>query len=139
MVQRGFKRRRLSVAVAVGQEVSGYIDYGCRLKSESFEGYFEGRKRLMPKLADLSYLNWETLTCTSNASSNFQVLTEGENGLLFKNKRDRKIISVDPTASPGDNTTRTELTCDEYLQVGSKLHAVGQHPRAAAMQSICLP
>ena len=32
-----------------GQEVSGYIDYAHRLKSENFEPYFERRKRLMPR------------------------------------------------------------------------------------------
>jgi len=100
-----------------GQEVSGYIDYGDRLKNENFENYFDLKKRLMPKLADLSYLNWETQTSTSNSTSNFQVMADGENGLLFKNKRDRKIINVDPDMAPGDNTTRTELHTPEYLQV----------------------
>lgn len=79
-----------------GQEVSGYIDYAHRLKAEAFEPYFDGRKRLMPKPSDLSYYNWETQASTSNSSPNFQVITDNESGLLFKNKRDRKIINVDP-------------------------------------------
>lgn len=37
-------------------------------------------------------------------------------GLLFKNKRDRKMINVDPKAKPGDNTTRTEIITPEYQQ-----------------------
>jgi len=37
--------------------------------------------------------------------------------LLFKNKRDRKLVNVDPNAPPSDNTTRTEIETDEYLQV----------------------
>ena len=31
--------------------------------------------------------------------------------------RCRKVINVDPTANPGDNTTRTELRTSEYAQV----------------------
>jgi hypothetical protein len=78
---------------------------------------------------------------TSNNSTNFAVLAEGEVGLLFKNKRDRKVsarpapvlssvgasnapppppppqvINVDPNAPPGDNTTRTEIRTPDYSQ-----------------------
>ncbi|GMI00451.1 hypothetical protein TrLO_g11377 [Triparma laevis f. longispina] len=100
-----------------GQEVSGYIDYALRLKTENFEPYFEGRKQLMPKPSDLSYYNWETQTSTSNSTPNFQVIADNETGLLFKNKRDRKVINVDPNANPGDNSTRTEIKTSEFLQV----------------------
>lgn len=100
-----------------GQEVSGYIDYAHRLKTENFDVYFSKHKRLMPKPSDLSYYNWETQTSTANATPNFQVIADSE-GLLFKNKRDRKVINVDPTlATPGDNSSRNELDTDEYLQV----------------------
>ena len=102
---------------AKGQEVSGYIDYALRLKTENFEPYFEKRKKIMPKPSDLSYFNWETQTSTSNSTPNFQVIADNETGLLFKNKRDRKVINVDPTAkTPGDNSTRTEIKTTEYLQ-----------------------
>lgn len=72
----------------------------------------------MPKPSDLSYFNWETQQSTANSSPNFQVVTDPE-GLLFKNKRDRKVINVDPKASknPGDNSSRNEIKTDEYLQV----------------------
>ncbi len=46
-----------------------------------------------------------------------QVIADNEAGLLFKNKRDRKVINVDPRARPGDNSTRTELPTHEYMQV----------------------
>jgi hypothetical protein len=47
-----------------------------------------------------------------------QVIADDESGLLFKNKRDRKVINVDPRASkPGDNSTRHELATSEHLQV----------------------
>merc|ERR1719335_894684 len=100
-----------------GQEVSGYIDYAHRLKTENFEPYFERKKKLMPRPSDLSFYNWETQTSTSNATPNFQVIADNEAGLLFKNKRDRKVINVDPKARPGDNSRRIELHTHEYTQV----------------------
>lgn len=100
-----------------GQEVSGYIDFGHRLKTENFEVFFERRKKLMPKASDLSYYNWETQTSTSNSTPNFQVIADSEAGILFKNKRDRKVINVDPKAPPGDNSTRTEIDSPFYTQV----------------------
>ncbi|EGZ15652.1 hypothetical protein PHYSODRAFT_302108 [Phytophthora sojae] len=100
-----------------GQEISGYIDYALRLKNEPFEPYFERKKKLLPKSSDLSYYNWETQTSTSNSTPNFQVIADSETGLLFKNKRDRKVVNVDPKANPGDNSTRTEIKTKEYLQV----------------------
>mmetsp|Transcript_5380 Transcript_5380/g.15264 ORF Transcript_5380/g.15264 Transcript_5380/m.15264 type:complete len:83 (+) Transcript_5380:782-1030(+) len=71
----------------------------------------------MPKPSDLSFYNWETQTSTSNATPNFQVIADNEAGLLFKNKRDRKVINVDPKARPGDNSRRIELHTHEYTQV----------------------
>ncbi|KAJ3177203.1 hypothetical protein HDU85_005981 [Gaertneriomyces sp. JEL0708] len=100
-----------------GQEVSGYIDYAHRLKAENFEAYFSGHRPLLPRPSDMSFYNWETQTCTNNATPNFQVIADNESGLLFKNKRDRKIVNVDPKAHPGDNTTRTEIKTDEHIQV----------------------
>lgn len=86
------------------------------MKLEDFEPYFEGKKTLLPRPSDLSFFNWDTQTSTSNSSPNFQVLADNEAGLLFKNKRDRKVINVDPKSSPGDNTTRTEVRTTEYYQ-----------------------
>lgn len=43
-----------------------------------------------------SFYNWETQMSTSNATPNYQVTAENAAGLLFKNKRDRKILNVDP-------------------------------------------
>ena len=100
-----------------GQEISGYIDYAHRLKIEDFTPYFTKQKRLLPRSSDLSYYNWETQTSTSNPTPNFQVRADSEVGLLFKNKRDRKVINVDPTADCGDNSTRTVIRTKEYIQV----------------------
>jgi hypothetical protein len=54
----------------------------------------------------------------SNNTPNFQLITNHLEGLLFKSKRDRKIIIVDPkSGSHGDNTTRKEIKSDKYIQV----------------------
>ena len=36
---------------------------------------------------------------------------------MFKNKRDRKVINVDPMENPGDNSRRVEVPTHEYMQV----------------------
>eukprot|EP00243_Klebsormidium_subtile_P010887 TRINITY_DN5969_c0_g1_i1.p1 TRINITY_DN5969_c0_g1~~TRINITY_DN5969_c0_g1_i1.p1 ORF type:complete len:234 (-),score=53.91 TRINITY_DN5969_c0_g1_i1:347-1048(-) len=100
-----------------GQEVSAYIDYAQRLKTEDLDPVFDCKKKLLPRPSDLSFYNWETQTSTSNATPNFQVIADHEEGLLFKNKRDRKVINVDPKAKPGDNSVRTELVDPEYKQI----------------------
>lgn len=102
---------------ARGQEISGYIDYGHRLKIENFEPYFERKKRLLPRPSDLSFYNWDTQHSTSNESPNFQIMPDHEQGLLFKNKRDRKVINVDPKVQPGDNSKRLDVPTSEYIQV----------------------
>ncbi|KAK4473452.1 hypothetical protein MN116_002820 [Schistosoma mekongi] len=101
-----------------GQEISGYIDYAHRLKTEEFQAYFTDKKKLQPRPGDLSFYNWETQYAVATSSPNYTVITENANGILFKNKRDRKIINVDPTsASPGDNSKRITIETDKYLQV----------------------
>ena len=65
-----------------------------------------------------SFYNWETQTSTSNPTPNYQVIAENATGLLFKNKRDRKILNVDPKApTPGDNSTRAAIDTPRYTQV----------------------
>ncbi|KAF7257531.1 hypothetical protein EG68_04258 [Paragonimus skrjabini miyazakii] len=100
-----------------GQEISGYIDYAYRLKTEDFTQYFTEKKKLLPRPGDLSFYNWETQNVVATSSPNYTVLAENPNGLLFKNKRDRKILNVDPSApTPGDNSTRTVISTEKYLQ-----------------------
>lgn len=101
-----------------GHEVSGYIDYYHRLKNDNFLDYFKGKRRLLPRRTDLSYYNWKTHTLYYNNSATFQVLADSEAGLMFKHRRDRKTINVDPRApTPGDNSNRTVLVTGEYTQV----------------------
>lgn len=51
-----------------------------------------------------------------NDSPNFRVDADSDKGLLFRNKRDRKVINVDPRKDPpGDGTKREELVIpDEW-------------------------
>ena len=65
----------------------------------------------------MSYYNWETQLSTSNSTPHYQVIADSTQGLLFKNKRDRKIINVNPESLPGDNSTRIEIETKEYTQV----------------------
>ncbi|KAF4690844.1 hypothetical protein FOZ60_016816 [Perkinsus olseni] len=117
---------------AKGQEISGYIDYGHRMKTENFEAYFSREKRILPRPTDLCFYNWETPAMwdigsqsssaelpagTANESPNFQVVPDTKMGLLFRNKRDRKMIDVNPKHDPGDNSKRHDVTTSEYLQV----------------------
>lgn len=101
------------------QEISGYIDLAHRMKTEDFNPIFESKKKLLPKPSDLSYFNWETQLCSNNSSPFYQVSADSLLGIQFKNKRDRKVINVNPEVFPGENTTRVELENlnGEYLQV----------------------
>jgi len=102
-----------------GQEISGYIDFAHRLKTDTqVESYFTRKKLLLPRPSDLSCAyNWETQASKSTQTPNYDIITDKYPGLLFKNRRDRKIINVDPKAEIGDNTIRTTLRCPQYLQV----------------------
>jgi hypothetical protein len=74
-----------------------------------------GKKFIVPKSSDLSYYNWDSQLCYLNDSPNFRVDANSEEGLLFRNKRDRKVIDVNPESkSPGDGTDREEIECEEY-------------------------
>ncbi|XP_045392867.1 cilia- and flagella-associated protein 299 [Lemur catta] len=99
-----------------GQEVSGYIDYAHRLKTEDFEVYFNGKRKLLPRPTDLSFYNWDNHTAVCNSSPNYQVIADNPGGLLFKYKRDRKILNVDSKAPPGDNSTRIPIQTELYIQ-----------------------
>ncbi|XP_055967404.1 cilia- and flagella-associated protein 299 [Sorex fumeus] len=99
-----------------GQEISGYIDYAYRLKVEDFEVYFNGIKRLLPKPTDLSFYNWNSHTAMCNSTPNYQVIADNPEGLLFRYKRDRKTLNVDPKVQPGDNSIRIPIQTDLYIQ-----------------------
>merc|ERR1712167_517517 len=79
--------------------------------------FIRDKNRLLPKSTDLSFYNWETQTSTSNPTGNYQVIADSSSGLLFKNKRDRKIVNVDPKAAgPEDNSSRNSIDAKQYIQ-----------------------
>ena len=88
------------------------------MRTQDFKHIFMKKKLLLPLPSDLSFYNWEGQVCGINDSPNFRVEANSDAGLLFRNKRDRKVIYVNPDLDdPGDGTTRQEIECDEYTQV----------------------
>ncbi|KPP67151.1 hypothetical protein Z043_114286, partial [Scleropages formosus] len=73
---------------SLGQEISGYIDYSHRLKTEAFEPYFNGKKRLLPRPTDLRlHLVITPQGLLSNLTSTFKLscmttLPEGQPELI---------------------------------------------------------
>ncbi|KAF7411558.1 hypothetical protein HZH66_000454 [Vespula vulgaris] len=99
-------------------EVSGYIDYNERLKTEDWQPYFEGKRKLWPKITDLTYYHWKVGKMQVNVSSNYEPVIDSKHGLLLKNVHDRKYINVDPKAiTPGVDTTRIRIYSDAYKHV----------------------
>merc|ERR1711963_1295069 len=109
------KKSQQKTLASSGKELK---DPFLRALAQREESNLSGKKRLLPRPSDLSFYNWETQTSTSNPTPNYQVIAENASGLLFKNKRDRKIINVDPKApTPGDNSTRTIVETPKCIQV----------------------
>jgi len=101
-----------------GKEISGYIDLAHRMKTEDFRSIFEDKKKLLPRQTDLSFYHWESQVCGMTDSPNFRVDAGSDQGLLFRNKRDRKVINVNPEMeTPGDGSSREVLQCEDYTQV----------------------
>lgn len=99
-------------------EKSAYIDLAHRMKTDDFGAIFMNKKKLQPKKSDLSFYDWDVLWGMMTDSPNFRVQADGKEGLLFRNKRDRKMINVNPEApDPGDFTTREVVECPDYTQV----------------------
>ena len=93
-------------------EISGYIDLAHRMKTEDFRAIFMKTERIEPRPSDLSFYSWESKQCYINDSPNFRTDASNEEGLMFRNKRDRKLINVNPNApTPGDGTDRFSIDC----------------------------
>nr|XP_061811427.1 cilia- and flagella-associated protein 299 [Nerophis lumbriciformis] len=104
-------------ANALGQEVSGYIDYAHNLQTQDFTPYFSGRKKLVPGPSDLCYYNWTTQVSASNCSSNYETLYEHTGGLLFRRKTDGNILNIDPRCHPGKDVRRSVVQSEVYTHV----------------------
>lgn len=105
-----------------GFDISGYIDYadsllGCavhRLGATNWRAVFEGRKLLCPNRNDLSFYDWESGNIHFNNTDNFEVMHVGTS-LMFKHIGDHKIISVNPSDFPNnDSVKRTFLYSPLY-------------------------
>ncbi len=82
------RRNRITIAEDSRRLTPWLVDLSC-LNWDSY--IFSGKKRLLPRPTDLSFLNWDTHHTQSNESPNFHIIPDYEQGLLFKNKRDRKV------------------------------------------------
>jgi hypothetical protein len=110
---------------AAGQEVSAYIDFADRLRSEDWRNYFQKRKLLKPKTTDMSFYNWKTRTIHRNESTSFQAKADNDSGIIISNTRDSKQFSLDPAdaANPGDNTVRYDIEDPNYEHVVLYVHS----------------
>ena len=123
--EEGLRNGRLTTILFIRDErnkrqVSAYIDLADRMKTEDFKLIFGGRKNIVPKVTDLSYYSWEGQQIVYNDSPNFKVDANSERGLLFRNRRDRKVIDVNPNLPAEEQNgvcMREEIECEEYTQV----------------------
>lgn len=101
----------------LGQEISGYIDYAHRLATEDFTPVFNGTRKLLPCPTDLSFYNWDSTRIYNENSPNYEIIANSPKGMSFLNKRDQKVVYVDPSSSPGDNSARTIVPAEQYTSV----------------------
>ncbi|XP_064383082.1 cilia- and flagella-associated protein 299-like isoform X2 [Halichondria panicea] len=101
------RRDQLRVLCSAGKDLQGSVfleglaqreetNRNGKISVDDFDPIFSSRKKLLPRHSDLSFYNWDTNFSSSNSTPNYQVIADNASGLLFKNKRDRKIINVDP-------------------------------------------
>ncbi|KAJ8924915.1 hypothetical protein NQ315_001072 [Exocentrus adspersus] len=110
----------------MGFEISGYIDYGDKLRKEDWKPFFRGTKKIIPKSWDLGFYHWRAGKVVSNDSLNYKVLMHPTKGLIFLNRFDRKVINPAPDTSPGANTTRKRVYTSMYELVILFDHVVRQ-------------
>jgi len=55
------------------------------------------------------------------------VIADDERGLKLKDRRDRKVVCVDPGVEPGDESWRQDVHDPDYLQVVLFTHNVRSH------------
>ena len=74
--------------------------------------------KLMPRPTDLSYFNYATKKASSSPSPQFQIIADSTQGILFKSRRDRRLVKVDPRAvyAPEDCVERVDIVTGEYQQ-----------------------
>lgn len=98
-------------------QISGYIDYCHRLKTEDWKPFFENSKKIMPRKSDLSYFDWKSGHSITNVSPNFIPMIDGENGAVFQCVHDGEIIYVDPNLTFESDVNRVIIHSDVYGRV----------------------
>ncbi|KAK3913105.1 Cilia- and flagella-associated protein 299 [Frankliniella fusca] len=117
----------LQMMTSLGYEVSGYIDFADRLSREDWVPYFQGRRILEPNRSDLAFYHWRIDQGRFKSTPNFKVVPDPRRGLLFKHRKDRLRVCVDPSApSPGPSTTRTRVSSPLYANCVIYDHVVRQ-------------
>ncbi|XP_055354961.1 uncharacterized protein LOC129600463 [Paramacrobiotus metropolitanus] len=101
-----------------GQEISGYVDYAHRLKTDkTWKEVFSGRRTLAPRPSDLSYFNWDTLESTLNDTPNFQVIIGKDLSVHFRCQKDFRIVNVNSQAKNNSDALSTVLRSKKYVQI----------------------
>ena len=98
-------------------QISAFIDYNHRLKSEDWKPYFEKTKKLLPKKSDLSYYDWKSGKSILNESLNFTPIIDGKNGLVFQNNHNSKFIFIDVSLTPESDLSRVSIYSEIYGHV----------------------
>jgi hypothetical protein len=125
----------LASSTSVHREISGYIDLSDRLQRDhSFAKYViisvqPAQANLLPRRNDLSYFDWDSGQCVVNDSASFQVLTDQPDGMVFRYKKDRKLVHAwsqkyndgkltlpGQDEDTGANVQRVSVVSTEYLQ-----------------------
>ncbi|GBN71873.1 Uncharacterized protein C4orf22 [Araneus ventricosus] len=100
-----------------GEEVSAYIDFRHRLRTENWRSYFRGEKKITPSESDLSFYNWVKGTSYHTSSANFEVVPDTDTlKLLFISKSDGYAIDVNPKIQTTEKVSRLDLTETSYEQ-----------------------
>lgn len=101
----------------LSEEISGYIDFSQRLKTEDLTNFFLGRTKLLPQTSDLSFYNWNTNFTVHNDTKNFRFHPDVQ-GIRFRCEHDRKFVLIDPQITEEQHgTARSVIQTSEYLQV----------------------
>ncbi|KAF8765014.1 cilia- and flagella-associated protein 299-like isoform X2 [Argiope bruennichi] len=108
-----------------GEEVSAYIDYRHRLRTEDWIPYFRGEKKIVPSEKDLSFYNWVKGTSYHTSSANFEVVPDTDTlKLIFICTTDRYVIDVNPKTQTTEKVFRLDLADTNYEQAAIFDHVV---------------
>ncbi|KAG8183304.1 hypothetical protein JTE90_026004 [Oedothorax gibbosus] len=108
-----------------GEEVSAYVDFSQRLKTEDWSLYFTGKEKLTPKLTDLSFYNWNKDISLCNSNRNFDVVPDTNTlKLSFICKSDGCTIHVNSKERSSRNVFRMDLFDTDFSQAAIFDHVV---------------